>query len=682
MKFRVPHESSPPVLVELLERAWPEASRDDCYSVIGSGFVRVDGRLVKNPRRTLDPDLLVEVADVTTEEVFGVPEASCELSRGEGWVAVEKPVGMPGVHDEDDPMSPVAFLADVLGADRDAFEPVWTMPTHGGGPWLCAESNDDAQRLRDEIAGGDLETIWVAICPQFGLPTGEIEGDDGFGLRYAAVRMLSGLVELQLMPNGLTREIVADFPERLLELLATQGAPVLGDRERGGYMVPGGLRLRLMSLYGDDVAEGWVPPGDWLPEEQVVAQIEPTKPAQKPKGIRPFQVSAKTLEVIRTGHPWALPDAQTSSTRDYQPGEVVRLKDPKGNPGPFALIDGKDEVAARVWSPDTEAAQDFAGEVALRLDEAFGRRGDLFRDLDRTDLFRIVHGEADGLPGFLLDRVGSLYRATLVGGSAWGFREDVYQAIEDTEPEAMILEVAHLEDVRSQGELPQARIVNHGAHYAKAGERVVAHEEGLRYYCEPWEGMDVGFFADQRENRKRAREFVAEGRTRWLNLFCHTGAYTVALVDAGAEVVSNDLSQRYLDWLDRNLKLNHLDRSKNTNVAADAREVVADDSYGMFDGIIVDPPTAARSDIRFWSVKKDYEDLLVACFERLADGGVMLVCRNARDRKPALDDLVRNAAERAGRTIKRTEPAPPGPDYPTMPGFPEGDSFEGIWVVT
>ena len=123
MKFRVPHETEQPTMVELLERAWLEASRGDCYRVAGGGMVRVDGRIVKNPRRQLDPDEVVEVADILTEEVYGLPEAE-ELARGEGFVVAEKPVGMPGLR-TDDPMSPVAFLADVLGMDRETFTPVW-----------------------------------------------------------------------------------------------------------------------------------------------------------------------------------------------------------------------------------------------------------------------------------------------------------------------------------------------------------------------------------------------------------------------------------------------------------------------------------------------------------------------------------------------------------------------------
>jgi 23S rRNA (cytosine1962-C5)-methyltransferase len=250
----------------------------------------------------------------------------------------------------------------------------------------------------------------------------------------------------------------------------------------------------------------------------------------------------------------------------------------------------------------------------------------------------------------------------------------------------MILEVEHLHDIRADRASVvrdrRARVIEQGANYAREGERVVGVEDGLKFWCEPWEGIDVGFFADQRENRRKMRRIANSGE-RWLNLFCHTGAFTVALAAMGCRVVSVDLSRRYLDWLEENLELNHLSQGLNQSVADDARAYLSGDGKRpgeKFDGIIVDPPTAAAGSAGFWSVKKDYEDLLVACFKRLAEGGAMLACRNEKRPAQTLEKLVRRAAKRAGRKLSNVESAPPAFDYPQMKGFPEGDSFEGVWI--
>ena len=674
MRFRVPHEIPQPTAVELLSRAWPEADKGDLYRVIGGGRLRVDDRVSKNPARKLDPDGIVTV-DVANEayESFGVPDAG-ELARGDGFVIVDKPFGMPGYREPDDPVDPVAFLADVLGLDRETFTPVWNAPLNAGGPWLCADSPESAQRLREELSSGELVTWWTAVVPVFGLPTGELEYD-GIEISYASARIVGGICEVQLKPNFSTATNVARAAELLCDALAAQGAPVLGDRERGGYMVDGGLRLRMMSLYDSTgtISEGWTTPAGWFPEQPVAPRLEPEKPEQKPRAVPRFRVSPKTLEVLGAGHFWVLPDAQTDPLDEFTPGDLVRLESPDGKSGPYALIDGASEIAARVWSRDDEAATDLWGEVDLRVDEAFARRSDLFRHLDTTDLFRVIHGEADGLPGLFVDRVGPMYRATLMGRAAWQLKDRVYELISDFEPDTMILEVAHVGDVRSEGQLPRARIVHEGARYVRPDERIIGREAGLQYWCEPWEGVDTGFFADQRDNRGAAVNAAKPGQ-RWLNLFCHTGAFSVALAAAGAHVVSVDISERYLEWLAENLILNGLDLSLNRNVAADAREFVSNDD-GEYDGIIVDPPTAASSEAGFWSVHKDYKALLADCFARLAPGGRILVCRNARRRKPSLEELVREAASRKGRI----EPAPPSLDYPRLASIPEGDSFEGLW---
>ena len=678
MKFRVPHENPQPTTLELVQRAWPEASRADHHRIVGSGRVRVDGRTIRNPARPIAPDELVTIDDdVATDESFGVPEAA-EHARGDGWVAVEKMPGFPGVRTPGDPMDPVCFLADVLGIDRDAFMPVWTMPTNAAGPWLCAETSDDADRLRHDLAGGQLVTWWTALTPVFGLPTGTVETDEVV-LSYATARITGGICELQLKPEFTTAEAARDAVGVIARALADQGAAILGDRTHGGYMVEGPMRLRLMSLYDPSgtISHGWTTPAGWWPEHPVAPAVERERPDQKPQGIARLTVSAKTLEVIAAGHPWVLPDAQTGSIDGIEAGSLVRLQSPDERPGPYALVDGAAGIWARVWSEHDDAATDFRGEVELRVDEAFARRTECFRDLDRTDLFRVIHGEADGLPGLFLDRVGPLYRATLVGRCAMQLKDLVYRAVADLEPDAMLIEVAHLGDVRSAGDLPTAHVVHEGARYAKPGARVVGREDGLRYWCEPWEGIDVGFFADQRANRRRAAALAGPGQT-WLNLFCHTGAYSVAVAAAGARAVSVDISARYLDWLDENLELNGLDPGLNENVVADARVFVADDERA-YDGIIVDPPTAASSDAGFWSVRKGYQALLADCFRRLKPGGHMLVCRNARRKKPTLDELVRAAAADAAREIAAIRPAPPAPDYPRLRGFPEGDSFEAAW---
>ncbi|MEZ4460332.1 MAG: class I SAM-dependent methyltransferase [bacterium] len=302
-------------------------------------------------------------------------------------------------------------------------------------------------------------------------------------------------------------------------------------------------------------------------------------------------------------------------------------------------------------------------------------------NLAKTDLFRLVHGEADGLPGMDIDRVGPVLRVTLTGAAAMPAFARSFTIRPTSTPTWVILENEHMRDIREGKKLPpQARIIRGRARYVKPGDlldrarRMIFVIAGTVGRHRPNQ-----FFADQRDNRRRLVELAQPGQT-WLNLFCHTGAFSVALANKGVHVVSNDLSKRYLDWLDENLALNGIDASLNTNVPDDARNYLSAATQ-KFDGIIVDPPTAAQGD-GFWSVRKGYNSLLEQCFRLLNPGGVMLVCRNDKKRGEPLDDLIDEAAGAAKRKITAIDNAPPASDYPVLEGFPEGTSFEGRLVFT
>ena len=133
LRFRVPFEHSPPTVGELLARAWPEANAEQREQALAEEMVRINEVIVGDP--AAEPGAGAQVtAEVSLEGVrYGMPDAS-ELARGEDWVVVDKPVGMPGRPVADDPMHPILFLADELGLDREIFTPVWSTPPTGGRP--------------------------------------------------------------------------------------------------------------------------------------------------------------------------------------------------------------------------------------------------------------------------------------------------------------------------------------------------------------------------------------------------------------------------------------------------------------------------------------------------------------------------------------------------------------------
>ncbi|RAL23915.1 hypothetical protein DL240_07140 [Lujinxingia litoralis] len=684
LKFRVPLEGEEQSTTAraYVQRAWPQGSAKEVEELFAQGAVKVDGASLFKPDQVLPYEAEVEVEVGAGEEVYGLPEAEA-LLWGDGWVVVEKPVGLKGSIDPEDPMDPVLFLADMLGIAREGFTPVWEAPAGAGGPWLLATGQARAEALAGALAAGDVQSTWVAIVRRPLHATGVWEAE-GAKVSYAVTMTWEGIAEVQLSV-AFEKAPERGIYEGVLEALAQGGYPALGDVARGGFAVDGGVRLRLGALYGgEDFANSWPSLRSWRPSIPVCPTPQAfQKGVKSTSQVRKLEVSARSLEFLEAGkHPWVLRDKHTGSIEGMEPGAPVRLVGPRGPSGVYAVVDGTGEVVARYWGNEAEAAQKIDEEIALRVDEAVAKRGELYREIGSTDVFRVVHGEADGLPGVLVDQLGPAMRVTLTARCGEGLAPAVYEALGAHDPDVMILAVEHVRDVReAEGKLPQAQVVRRGGGYLKAGGRLVVKESGLKYWAEPWEGIDVGFFADQRANRLEAERRARPGQ-RWLNLFCHTGAFSVALARAGAKTVNVDLSKRYLRWLDENLELNGFGLEGHQNEAVDARDYLrrAVDDGEVFDGIIVDPPTAAAGSGAFWSVRKDYQALLAECFEALKPGGSMLVCRNDRKRSVGLRELVRAAAADAGRKLSEWKEAGPGPDYPQLKGFVEGDSFEGIWV--
>jgi len=462
------------------------------------------------------------------------------------------------------------------------------------------------------------------------------------------------------------------------DALAAVGYPVLGDVRHECVLVPGGPRA----------GTGGRPDDAW-----------PSLPIRPPAGSEPprVRVSAATARALRGGHPWVLRDRELGDVARWAPGSLVLLEGRRGEPLGLARTEGRGRLAARRWDPEVRRPRD-AASVEARVARALAARAGLLADDaddadDATDAYRLVHGEADGLPGLFVDRLGPSLRVLRTGRACEPVLDRVLSALArhpaagawgGTAPVVEVLQLA--------GQPPDVEAVRVVREPADGGPwprgPLHAREAGLRFEvdlgladpCRPRPG--VGLFADQRENRRLARTRAGAGR--WLNLFAHTGAFSLALLAGGAgEVVSVDLSAAYLRWLERNLAANpELPAERHRSVKAESRHFVESLGKGeRFDGIVLDPPTAAAAGRRFWSVRRDLEPLVAACLGRLAPGGWLLVARN--DREAARRDpraWLSAAAARAGVPVAEVHDAPPGADFPALPGFPEGTPFRAVWL--
>lgn len=494
---------------------------------------------------------------------------------------------------------------------------------------------------------------------------------------------------------------------RVCQALARAAMPVVGDLLHGGLGVAGGARVQAWEAAdATDAPESWIEAGAALLESGWPQEPAWPTPESDEQPLR-LRVSEETLRALSKGHPWILADAASESAEAFRPGSRLRIESRAGQVAGWAHVENGPRRAARLWARGDLAAREIPS-IDARVARALARRRGLLgagvepeSRAAPTDAFRLLHGEADDLPGLFVDRLGPLLRVLVTGRAVEGFGTETLDALLRQLPTTpsgtawSVLEILHLD-------LPRGLRLD-GARWRVGGLEALnavgvprkkgllrVEERGLRFWVDPgWDAPrrarpGFGLFLDQRENRARLEPAAARGGT-WLNLFAHTGAFSVALLAAGAaQVVSVDLSAPYLERLQRNLEANldrGVDPGRHASVRMEGRRYLETlEQDRVFAGIVVDPPTAAAAGRRFWSVERDLEPLLALCLARLAAGGQLLVTQNRRGGPLGLDRILQRLAARAGRFVAGLEPAPPGQDFPSRDGFPEGDAFEG-WLL-
>jgi 23S rRNA (guanine2445-N2)-methyltransferase / 23S rRNA (guanine2069-N7)-methyltransferase len=167
------------------------------------------------------------------------------------------------------------------------------------------------------------------------------------------------------------------------------------------------------------------------------------------------------------------------------------------------------------------------------------------------------------------------------------------------------------------------------------GVTAALYEQGIRYELNFTDYLDVGLFLDHRRVRHHLRdEFSQRSGGRFLNLFAYTGSATLAAIAGGAAAsVSVDLSRRYTDWAERNLRENGADAKHHQVVRADVMTWLAETDKTDFSAILLDPPTHSNSTStdRDWDVQKDHVVAIDACMQRLAPDGLLVFSNNFRN---------------------------------------------------
>ncbi|MCL5098779.1 MAG: class I SAM-dependent rRNA methyltransferase [Candidatus Omnitrophica bacterium] len=295
-------------------------------------------------------------------------------------------------------------------------------------------------------------------------------------------------------------------------------------------------------------------------------------------------------------------------------------------------------------------------------------------DPGETDAYRLVHGEADGYPGWYLDRYGE-------------FLLSESEAPETPSQKSVVSQHLRIGSLRGAYHKPPNFCLQ-GTPMASssplciqgdnAPEEIVVRENGLRFAIRLNEGLSVGLFLDQRDNRRRlCVNHVAAGfplcADGWagreiLNTFAYTCGYSVCAAHAGARCTSVDLSQKYLDWGRRNFVLNGLDPAAHAFLFGDVFDWMRRlaKKKQRFDVVILDPPTFSTSKQSGpFRAERDFSRLVNSALPLLKDDGVLFASTNAATFSPEkFLEAITGAVQSAHRQIRQQHYVPQPPDFP------------------
>jgi 23S rRNA (cytosine1962-C5)-methyltransferase len=321
-------------------------------------------------------------------------------------------------------------------------------------------------------------------------------------------------------------------------------------------------------------------------------------------------------------------------------------------------------VSARLLDRDAKRAIDRDFFVA-RLEDALTLR----RRLYDQPYYRLIHAEADGLPGIVADRFGDVLVTQLnTAGMARLEAEWLAASIVTLAPRAVILRndspARALEGLSPEGE---ARIA-----FGEITGPIELVENGVRFLADPRAGQKTGWFFDQRDNRR----FVAAlcGGARVLDLYCYSGGFAVQAACAGASaVLALDSSQAALALAAASAERNGV-AERCRFLRADVFDEVARLVVGRerFDVVVADPPAFVKAKKDLGPGLRGYRKLARQAASLVAPGGILFIASCSHNvETEAFAEAVRRGLEDAGRSGRILRSAGAGPDHPVHPWLPE-----------
>lgn len=372
---------------------------------------------------------------------------------------------------------------------------------------------------------------------------------------------------------------------------------------------------------------------------------------------------------LRRNHHWIFSGGIQKTAGTPKEGDLVIIQSSNGERLGFGHFSDSN-ISVRVLQFGT---QDWTDEfwsqtilAAFRLRAAIGLTDD-----PKTDAYRLVHGEGDGLPGLIIDLYGvhAVIQCHTMG--MYQVREKIAEALVSVFEGK--LKTIYNKSKESLGQ--QSSVIENEFFLGETQETLII-EHGYRFKVNWVIGQKTGFFLDQRANRKIVSE-LCHGKSV-LNLFSYSGGFSIYALESGAiEVVSVDVSAKAIELTEDNVALIRNTGVTHQSYCQNVNEYIRD--CDLFDIIICDPPAFAKSLNKRHQALIGYKNLNAKVLKKVKSGGLLFTfsCSQVMDRE-LFQQTILAAALDSNRKVKILQHLSQGPDHPTNIYHPEGSYLKGL----
>lgn len=372
---------------------------------------------------------------------------------------------------------------------------------------------------------------------------------------------------------------------------------------------------------------------------------------------------------VKSGGMWIYDNEIASVTGSFEDGDIVLVHDFDGYPLGRGFINRASKIRVRMMTRNIEQEVD-DGFLSMRLKNAWEYR----KSTVDTNSCRIVFGEADFLPGLVIDKFSDVLVVQSLALGIDRFKEKIVSILKEIlkEDGISIKGVYERSDAKVRSQEGMERVKGFIGEEFDTNVEII--ENGIKYYVDVKEGQKTGFFLDQKYNRAAIRKLCRGAKV--LDCFTHTGSFALNAGQAGAaSVLGLDASELGVEQAVKNAKLNGLSDIVKFECADVFDKLPEYEASGeKFDVVILDPPAFTKSRNSVKNAVKGYREINLRAMKIIKDGGFLATCSCSHFMDYDLfTKTIGQAAANVHKRLRQVEFRTQAPDHPIL--WAAGESY-------